>query len=67
MNRNIELMIVMTACIAPIFLLAGNINADEFMKSGIGIAVSGSVVGAYRMWLSREPRSRNAENLETPE
>lgn len=52
----IELALVMGTVIVlsltPMFLFAGSIGYDEFLKSGVGIlaGVSTAVVGIYRVW-----------------
>lgn len=51
-HRNIELTIVMLAALAPLFLLASEVDGDEFVKGGTGLIGGGVVVAVYRMWQS---------------
>ena len=46
----IELVILMVAVLAPQFLLASEVDGDEFAKATSGIALGGVVVGAYKVW-----------------
>lgn len=54
----VELIVLMVAVIiltlTPMFLFAGSIGYDEFLKSGVGVlaGVSAAVGGIYRVWKS---------------
>jgi len=53
MLRLLELLIVVTACLSPIFLRANSIDADEYIKASQGtaqaVAVAG-VIAVYKLW-----------------
>lgn len=53
MQRNLELLILMVATLAPVFLFAGTIDGDEFLKGGTGLLSGGAVFAAYSMWQKR--------------
>lgn len=56
MHRLVELTIVLAAVLAPQFLLASEIDGDEFAKATTGIALAGVVVAAYKVWrATRKP------------
>jgi len=51
--RLVELAIVLTAALAPLFLLASEVDGDEFTKAGSGIflaATTAAIFTAYRLW-----------------
>lgn len=52
MQRIVELAIVMVACLTPQFILASEIDGDEFAKATSGIALAGVIVAAYKVYLS---------------
>ena len=45
-----ELVIVIVAMLAPQFLLASEVDGDEFLKGFGGIALVTGIVAAYRIW-----------------
>lgn len=49
-NRITELALVLLAVLTPQFLLANEIDGDEFGKATTGIALAGIVVAAYRVY-----------------
>ena len=57
-NRNTELAILMAAVVlvtqVPLFVLAAEVDGDEFVKASLGIIGGGAVAAftAYRMWKS---------------
>lgn len=54
MHRNIELLIVMLATLSPFYFTASTLtDGSELKSTGIGLAASTAVVGAYRMWQNR--------------
>lgn len=53
MNRFIELTIVLAAVLAPQFILANELDGDEFAKATGGIALAGVVVAAYQVWTKK--------------
>lgn len=62
MHRLIELVIVMVAVLTPQFLLASEIDGDEFAKATTGVAMAGVVVAAYKVYISvSQAAKRNAE------
>lgn len=56
MSRFAELVLLFAAVLAPQFLLASEVDGDEFAKATVGVTMGGIVVGAYATW-----RKRNAE------
>lgn len=49
-----ELVFVVVAALAPMWVLAGNLSdGDEMVKSGAGAACCTAVVAVYRLWLRR--------------
>ena len=46
------LIVVILACLARIFLLANEVDGDEFAKSGLGLATVGAIVAIWRCWTS---------------
>ena len=38
------------ACLSPIFLLAKEVDGDEFAKSGLGMATVAAVVAIVQVW-----------------
>lgn len=52
-----ELLIVIAASLAPLFLLAHEINGDEYAKAASGAVLasaSASCVAMYRLWKGRQ-------------
>ena len=55
-HRLIELGIIMAVVIiltqVPLFILAKEVDGDEFVKSGLGLLAGGvaSAIAVYRMW-----------------
>lgn len=50
-HRNIELLIVMAATLAPFWFMASSLSdLSELKSTGIGVASSAAVLGAYRAW-----------------
>ena len=45
-----ELVLLCVAILAPQFLLAAELDGDEFLKATSGIALAGVVVAGYRVW-----------------
>ncbi len=54
MARYIELIIVLVAALMPTFLLAAEVDGDEFAKAGSGIATAGVCVAIYKIWAMRQ-------------
>lgn len=52
MNQPSWLLFVFSilACLLPIFLLASEVNGDEFAKSGLGLATVGAIVAITKTW-----------------
>ncbi len=49
----IELLILMTAVMAPFFILANEVSGDEMLKASAGIflaAATATVITAYKVW-----------------
>ena len=46
----IELVIVIIAVLVPQFILAAEIDGDEFAKATSGIALAAIITGAYKIW-----------------
>jgi len=64
MVRLLELVIIMAACISPIFFWANEIDSDEYIKAvqgGIQAGVLAAVIAAYKIWSSTRfpPASRS--------
>lgn len=56
MLRLAELAIVCVACLAPIFILASEVDGDEFVKAGAGATSAAVIAGlgaAYKVWSER--------------
>lgn len=55
-TRLIELVVIMaaviTATLIPMFILASEVDGDEFVKAGAGILVGSvaAVLTTYRLW-----------------
>ena len=50
----VELVIVIGAMLVPQFILASEIDGDEFAKATSGIVLAGVIVGAYKIWKGSE-------------
>lgn len=50
MKKILELLVLMLAVLAPQFILASEVDEDEFAKATTGIALAGVVVTAYKSW-----------------
>lgn len=50
MSRLCELLLLFLAVLSPQFLLASEVDGDEFAKATAGIALGGVVVAAYKTW-----------------
>lgn len=48
MKRHIELLIVFLAVLAPQFLLASEVDGDEYGKATSGVAMAGVVIAVCR-------------------
>lgn len=56
MEKLVELGLILTAAVAPLFLLASKVSGDEFVKAGSGVFLAGTtaaVIAIYRAWKSR--------------
>lgn len=49
-----ELLIVLAACLVPLFLFAKQISGDEWIKASVTGGVA-AVIYVYKLWLGREP------------
>ena len=49
----IELVILFAAVLTPTFILAHEIDGDEFAKATSGVALGGVVVAAYQVYKSK--------------
>lgn len=59
-----ELVIVLIFVVLPqipMFVFANSIDYDEWLKSGTGAAVAGTVILVYRTWLGRESQEPPAK------
>lgn len=56
MKKTIELVILFLAVLAPQFILASEVDGDEFAKATSGIALAGVVVAAYKVWCSMKEK-----------
>lgn len=45
----VKCLILATVVLAPMFILANELSADEFMKSGIGLAMAGVALAAFKV------------------
>ena len=50
----VELVIVIGAMLVPQFILASEIDGDEFAKATSGIVLAGVIAGAYKIWKGKE-------------
>lgn len=50
MARFAELIVVIVAMLIPQFLLAREVDGDEFAKSMVGVALAGVILSAYKAW-----------------
>lgn len=53
MARVVELAVVMVAVLTPMFLLASEVDGDEFSKAGSGLFLGAVVAGVttiYKIW-----------------
>lgn len=48
--KYVELIIVLTAMVAPQIILASEVDGDEFAKATSGIAIAGVMLGAYKVF-----------------
>lgn len=51
------LLLIVVAALLPNFLLASRVDADEFVKSGTGVATVGAIVAIWKAWLRARMRS----------
>lgn len=58
MKRHIELLIVFLAVLAPQFLLASEVDGDEYGKATSGVAMAGVVIAAYRSWQGKQNKEQ---------
>lgn len=56
-NAYWELAIVIVAMLIPTFLLASEVDGDEFAKSGMAVALAGVILGAYKVWQAAKERA----------
>ena len=49
-----ELAIVMLAVLTPQFILANEIDGDEFAKATSGVALAAVVVAAYKVFMTKK-------------
>jgi len=57
MARLAELALVLVAALTPLFILAKEIDGDEFVKAGSGVFLAATttvVIGAYKLWKASE-------------
>jgi len=60
--KAIELGIVMGCCLAPMFVLANEVNEDEYAKAFSGIVATltfTSLVAVYKVWKDHHNTSKN--------
>lgn len=53
MLRLCELLLICAACLAPMFILASEVDGDEFVKAGSGAMSAAVIAGlgaAYKVW-----------------
>jgi len=60
-ERLVELIILMAAILAPQFLLAAEVDGDEFAKATVGVVLAGVVVGGYKIWMSTLKKSKKPD------
>lgn len=55
--KNVLPLIVLMACVlAPMFILASEVDGDEFIKASSGLALAamvGAVMAAFKLWRSK--------------
>lgn len=62
-QRLTELALVLVAVLTPQFILANEIDGDEFAKATTGIALAGVVVAAYKVYrTATAPKKPNGQN-----
>jgi len=52
----LELIVLMVACLAPIFFMANELSGDEFAKASTGAAIASMTAGilaGYKLWKSK--------------
>lgn len=59
----IELIVVVIAVLIPQFILANEVDGDEFAKATSGIALAAVIVGAYKIW--KGTRDATADGTDT--
>jgi hypothetical protein len=60
----LELVLVIAACLSPMFFLAGKVDGDEFAKSLIGIVQAGGILGVlkgYQLWIKNHQGTKGAD------
>ena len=51
--KYVELIIISIAILAPQFILASEVDGDEFAKATSGIVLGGIVLSAYKVWKTK--------------
>jgi len=55
--RFLTLLVLVAASMTPMFILASEINDDEYWKSAAGMTIAAggaAVIGIYRVWKGRD-------------
>jgi L-lactate permease len=60
----VELIVVIVAVLIPQFVLAAEVDGDEFAKATSGIILAGVIVGAYKVWKGQTDVKQRIEKLE---
>jgi hypothetical protein len=59
MSESVKYIVVGACVITPMFIMASELDEDEFAKSGVGIAMAAVVLGAMKLvesWVAKTKR-----------
>lgn len=56
LHRNIELLIMMSACLGVTLIVCKTFGTDELVKSGLMIAIAGGPIAVYRLWQGKSEK-----------
>ena len=54
MVKTLAFLGVLAAVVAPNLVMASNLSADDFTKSGVSAALTTAVIGVYKMYLGKD-------------
>jgi len=64
-QSTIELALLLVAVLAPQFILANEVNGDEFAKATSGVAMAGVVVAAFKVWKTKAAKRAERKEQES--